>query len=128
MQTFTGVLMYSTCHLLYLQWFFVNAIPFRDDVELSPRPNTSMFSFCSWNLNSTTAHDFFRVSLIEAYNRGGSRLEPLEHVFQSEIHTHEFSSSIYTSNNFFSSYSPPQLHILANLPLQPKYALWVNFG
>ena len=28
----------------------------------------NMSSFCSWNLNSICAHDFTRVSLIEAYN------------------------------------------------------------
>ena len=58
----------QTCHLLHLQWFFLNSILLSGDVELNPGPNTSMFSFCSWNLNSITAHDFVRVSLIEAYN------------------------------------------------------------
>ena len=38
------------------------------DVELNPGPASSMFSFCSWNLNSITAHHFFRVSSIEAYS------------------------------------------------------------
>ena len=26
------------------------------------------FNFCSWNLNSISVHDFFRVSLLEAFN------------------------------------------------------------
>ena len=29
--------------------------------------NTSL-SFCHWNLNSISPHDFFKVSLLEAYN------------------------------------------------------------
>ena len=35
------------------------------DVELNPGPET--LKFCCWNLNSIAAHDFLRVSLIEAY-------------------------------------------------------------
>ena len=36
------------------------------DVETNPGPET--LDFCCWNLNSITADDFLRVSLIEAYN------------------------------------------------------------
>ena len=36
------------------------------DVETNPGPET--LYFCTWNLNSITAYDFLRVSLIEAYN------------------------------------------------------------
>ena len=42
------------------------------DIELSPGPrknNTSyIFSFCHWNLNSIAAHNFSKLSLLEAYN------------------------------------------------------------
>ena len=42
------------------------------DIELNPGPrknNTSYnFSFCHWNLNSIAAHNFSKLSLLEAYN------------------------------------------------------------
>ena len=38
------------------------------DIETNPVPDT--LNFCTWNLNSITAHDFLRVSLMEAYNSG----------------------------------------------------------
>ena len=53
-------------------WYKLNIVlSFRDillsgDVETTPGPET--LDFCSWNLNSIIAHDFLRVSLIEAYN------------------------------------------------------------
>ena len=42
------------------------------DVELNPGPKNTKsyyFSLCHWNLNSLPAHDFSKLSLIEAYNR-----------------------------------------------------------
>ena len=42
------------------------------DVELNPGPKNTKsscyFSVCHWNLNRTPAHDFSKLSLIEAYN------------------------------------------------------------
>ena len=41
------------------------------DTELNPGPNTKSscyFSSCYYNLNSLPSHDFFKLSLIEAYN------------------------------------------------------------
>ena len=42
------------------------------DIELNPGPrknNTSYnFSFCHWNLNSIAAHNFSKLSVLEAYN------------------------------------------------------------
>ena len=42
------------------------------DVELNPGPKNTRtsynFSRCNWNLNSLPAHDFSKLSLIEAYN------------------------------------------------------------
>ena len=42
------------------------------DVELNPGPKNNKssyyFSLCHWNLNSFPAHDFSKLSLIEAYN------------------------------------------------------------
>ena len=36
------------------------------DIEMNPDPDT--LSFCCWNLNSITAYDFVRFSLLEAYH------------------------------------------------------------
>ena len=39
------------------------------DVEVNPGPgHWTSLSFCHWNLNSISAHDFLKVSLLEAYN------------------------------------------------------------
>ena len=41
------------------------------DVELNPGPKNTKsyyFSLCHWNLNSLPAHDFSKLSIIEAYN------------------------------------------------------------
>ena len=55
-----------TCDLLHKQWLVFRVILLSGDVEMNPGPET--LNFCTWNLNSITAHDFLRVSLIEAYN------------------------------------------------------------
>ena len=60
---------YAVCiafNLLYSQWVISTFILLSGDVELNPGPET--LKFCCWNLNSISAHDFLRVSLIEAYN------------------------------------------------------------
>ena len=56
------------CYTLHLHWTTHKAIMMSGDVETNPGPDHSTFSFCSWNLNSICAHDFARVSQIEAYN------------------------------------------------------------
>ena len=41
------------------------------DIETNPGPDPgylSSFSFCHWNLNSITAHNFIKMSLLQAYN------------------------------------------------------------
>ena len=65
------------------------------DIELNPGPrknNTSYnFSFCHWNLNSIAAHDFWKLSLLEAYN--------IQHKFDMICLSETFSdSSIPTTN------------------------------
>ena len=60
---------YAVCiafNLLYSQWVISRFILLSGDVELNPGPET--LKCCCWNLNSISAHDFLRVSLIEAYN------------------------------------------------------------
>ena len=39
-----------------------------EDIETNPGPVNGLLSFCTWNLNSISTHDFIRVSLLEAYN------------------------------------------------------------
>ena len=55
-----------TCYTLHTQWLVFRTLLLSGDVEINPGPET--LDFCTWNLNSITAHDFLRVSLIEAYN------------------------------------------------------------
>ena len=58
------------------------------DVELNPGPKNTKsyyFSLCHWNLNSLPAHDFSKLSLIEAYN------------------THHNLDMIYLSETYFDS-------------------------
>ena len=56
----------SLCYELHLQWLTHNTILLSGDVESNPGPNIHTFNFCTWNLNSLTAHDFIRISQIEA--------------------------------------------------------------
>ena len=55
-----------TCYTLHTQWLVCRTILLSGDVESNPGPET--LDFCCWNLNSISAYDFLRVSLIEAYN------------------------------------------------------------
>ncbi len=54
--------------MLHAQWTVYRTILLSGDIETNPGPPFGSFNFCSWNLNSICAHDFLRVSLIEAYN------------------------------------------------------------
>ena len=51
---------------LHTQWLVFSTVMLSGDVETNPGPET--LDFCCWNLNSISAYDFLRVSLIEAYN------------------------------------------------------------
>ena len=55
-----------TCVTLHTQWLVFSTVMLSGDVETNPGPET--LDFCCWNLNSISAHDLLRVSLIEAYN------------------------------------------------------------
>ena len=55
-----------TCYTLFTQWLVFRMILLSGVVEAIPGPDS--LDFCTCNLNSITAHDFLRVSLIEAYN------------------------------------------------------------
>ena len=40
-----------------------------EDIEVNPGPgHWTSLSFCQWNLNSISVHDFVKISLLEAYN------------------------------------------------------------
>ena len=65
------VYFYAVCLISYtlqLQWTIYRHILLSPDIETNPGPDQGTFKFCSWNLNSLCAHEFIRVSLIEAYN------------------------------------------------------------
>ena len=51
---------------LYVVWVIQRLLLLCGDVELNPGPET--LNFCCWNLNSLTAYNYLRLSLIEAYN------------------------------------------------------------
>ena len=64
-------LFYIECEFLYMhytEWVTVSSTLLSGAVEENPGPNSGVFQFCTWNLNSTIAHDFLRASLLEAYN------------------------------------------------------------
>ena len=54
------------CYTFHTQWLVFRTLLLSGDVETNPGPET--LDFCAWNLNCISAHDFLRVSLIEAYN------------------------------------------------------------
>ena len=51
---------------LYVVWVIQRLLLLCGDIELNPGPET--LNFCCWNLNSLTAYNCLRLSLIEAYN------------------------------------------------------------
>ena len=54
--------------MLYLQWTIYKHVLLSVDIEKNPGPDRETLKFCSWNLNSINAHEYIRVSLLEAYN------------------------------------------------------------
>ena len=53
---------------LHLQWLTYKTILLSGYIESNPGPNLNTFKFYTWNLNIITAHEFIRISQIEAYN------------------------------------------------------------
>ena len=61
----------SFCPLLLLLFISVILLMLSGDIETNPGPDPgylSSFSFCHWNLNSIAAHNFIKMSLLQAYN------------------------------------------------------------
>ena len=55
-----------------LVWLYSCLITFSGDSEVNPGPKNSVsecLSICHWNLNSISAHDYFKLFLLKAYNR-----------------------------------------------------------
>ena len=59
---------FVSCNLL--RWLCIILITLTGDVELNPGPKCNAaqtFSICHWDLNSTCAHNFAKLSLLRAY-------------------------------------------------------------
>ena len=50
-------------YILHTQWLAFRTLLLSDDVVLNPVPES--FTFCTWNLNSITAHDFYGSVLLK---------------------------------------------------------------
>ena len=51
-------------------WYFFHLLELSGDVEFNPGPNpdsSQSFSICHWNLNSMSAHNYSKISLLTAY-------------------------------------------------------------
>ena len=85
---------------MFIQFTWVHALLFRQsgDIEmnLGPRPNPChSFSICHWNLNSLTAHNYLKVSLLRAY----VAIKKFDVVCLSE--TYLESSNLSDDDNFY---------------------------
>ena len=66
------ILLHISLIFLYANhfWFFKIAVKLSGDVEENPGPKPSSsqsFSICHWNLNSISAHNYMKLSLLRAY-------------------------------------------------------------
>ena len=51
-------------------WYFFRLLELRGDVEFNPGPksdSSQSFLICHWNLNSMSAHNYSKISLLTAY-------------------------------------------------------------
>ena len=57
-------------HSILPLWFYSILITLSGDVETNPGPkrnSTETFSFCHWNLNSISSHNYVKIFLLKAY-------------------------------------------------------------
>ena len=57
-------------HSILPLWFYSISITLSGDVETNPGPkrnSTETFSFCHWNLNSISSHNYVKIYLLKAY-------------------------------------------------------------
>ena len=77
-------------------WLCIILISLSGDVQLNPGPrdkSRSAFSTCHWNLHSVTAHNYAKISLLEAYITA----QKFDVVCISE--TYLYSSTAYDNSN-----------------------------
>ena len=51
-------------------WYFFRLLELSGDIEFNPGPkpdSSQSFSICHWNLNSMSAHNYSKISLLAAY-------------------------------------------------------------
>ena len=53
-----------TGHTVLLLFFIQNLLFYYGDIEENRGPKYSSLTFCHWNLNPLTAHDFTKISLL----------------------------------------------------------------
>ena len=64
---FSQTLTYILLYYLYVDYINETILLSCGDIENNPGPTKSNLSFCHWNVNGIAAHDFVKVSLIEAF-------------------------------------------------------------
>ena len=79
-------------HFLWILYFALRLLQ-HGDIELNPGPK--YFSICHWNLNSLTAHNYLKVSQLQAYNL----VHEFDILFISETH---LDSSVSKGDNALS--------------------------
>ena len=65
-----GLYVYKLVMFMRYIWVYSITIKMSGDIEMNPGPKPSScnkFSICHWNLNSISAHNFIKLSLLRAY-------------------------------------------------------------
>ena len=65
-----GLYVYTLVMFMCYIWVYSITIKMSGDIEMNPGPKPSScnkFSICHWNLNSISAHNFIKLSLLRAY-------------------------------------------------------------
>ena len=63
-------LLYSVMIENVILWYFFRLLELSGDIEFNPGPkpdSSQSFSICHWNLNSMSAHNYSKISLLTAY-------------------------------------------------------------
>ena len=89
------ILLYISLIFLYVNhfWFFKIVLKLSGDVEENPGPKPSSsqsFSTSHWNLNSISAHNYIKLSLLRAY----VSTNKFEAIFISETYLNSDSSTV----------------------------------
>ena len=87
-------LLYVFVLIYYLLWCS-SSIFLSEDIKTNPGPISSFkqcFSICHWNLNSITAHNYVKLSLLTAYNLVKVRLSPSKKNLFYWLHRKTFKS------------------------------------